>query len=115
MTIASRRLAGRAGAVAEAVTAAGKKPDPNARRAGGPCADAERDIFTWDDPRAIALALKGAAEASRRRRTSPFRSAMSMLSFHINRAGEALDPDRRRILERAKEELRAAFGRDPRR
>ncbi len=72
--------------------------------------DLERDVFTQHDPKAIAASLKRSAEASRRRRASPFRSAMSMLSFYINRAGKELDPQQKRILEMAKDELRIAFG-----
>ena len=73
--------------------------------------DLEPGVFTLSSPRAIALSLKRSAEASGRRKAEPFRSAMSMLSFHINRAGKTLAPQRRRILDRAKQELRAAFGR----
>lgn len=68
------------------------------------------DLFADADPRRIAEAVKRAADARSGGRTSAFRSAMSMLSFHINRAGDALSPDRRRILEAAKDELRRAFG-----
>ena len=80
----------------------------------GDALDLEPDIFTWDDPKAIAESLKRSAEASRRRKAGPLRSAMSMLTFYINRAGEDLDEGQRKILERAKDELREAFGR-PRR
>lgn len=73
--------------------------------------DLETGVFTRGSPRAIALSLKRSAESSRRRKAEPYRSAMSMLSFHINRAGRSLSPERRRVLERAKQELRAAFGR----
>lgn len=73
--------------------------------------DLERDVFAQDDPRAIAASLKRSAEASHRRKASPFRSAMSMLVFYINRAGKGLDPARRKVLEAAKDELRVAFGR----
>ena len=73
--------------------------------------DLERGVFTRRSPRAIALSLKRSAESSRRRKSEPYRSAMSMLTFHINRAGKNLSPERRRILGRAKQELRAAFGR----
>lgn len=73
--------------------------------------DLEPGVFTRGSPRAIALSLKRSAEASRRRKSEPFRSAMSMLSFHINRAGKGLTPERRRVLNRAKQELRAVFGR----
>ena len=71
--------------------------------------DLEADVFTLDDPARIARSLKRSAEESGRRRTTPFRSAMSMLSFYINRAGKDLPPDRRRTLEAAKDELRALF------
>jgi len=73
--------------------------------------DLEPGVFTRKSPRAIALSLKRSAESSRRRKSEAFRSAMSMLSFHINRAGKNLTPERRRALDRAKEELRSAFGR----
>lgn len=73
--------------------------------------DLEPGVFTKRSPRQIALSLKRSAESSHRRKAEPFRSAMSMLSFHINRAGKALSPERRRVLNRAKQELRAAFGR----
>lgn len=71
----------------------------------------EEGVFTWDDPRRIAASLKASAEASRQRRTTPFRAAMSMLSFYINRAGDALPEERRACLEAAKDELRALYGR----
>lgn len=71
--------------------------------------DLERGVFTWNDPRLIAESLKRSAEASTRRRGSPLQSAMSMLNFYINPAGKNLPESRRRILERAKSELRAAF------
>lgn len=73
--------------------------------------DLEPGVFSKRTPREIALSLKRSAESSRRRKAEPFRSAMSMLSFHINRAGKNLSPERRRTLDRAKEELRLAFGR----
>ena len=71
--------------------------------------DLERGVFTWNDPRLIAESLKRCAQASTRRRGSPLQSAMSMLNFYINRAGKNLPESRRRILERAKAELRASF------
>ena len=71
----------------------------------------EPGVFTGDDPRAIARSLKESAERSRRRKSGPFRSAMSMLTFYVNRAGRALPPERRAVLEAAKDELRALFGR----
>jgi len=74
--------------------------------------DLEADVFSLDDPRKIAQSLKRSAEHSKRRKSEPYRSAMSMLTFYINRAGSNLTQKRRRILERAKGELRKAFGRD---
>jgi hypothetical protein len=75
--------------------------------------DLERDVFKSGDPKRIARSLKRSAKASRRRKVSAFRSAMSMLSFYINRAGKNLPPGRRRTLQKAKDELRAVFGRKP--
>jgi hypothetical protein len=69
--------------------------------------------FAKDDPKAIARELKRDAEKSRRRKSSPYRSAMSMLTFFINRAGKNLPARRKRILEDAKDELRAEFGKPP--
>lgn len=70
----------------------------------------DADVFTLDDPAAIAQSLKQSAELSRRRRATPFRSAMSVLTFYINRAGEDLPEKQRQVLEAAKVELRKAFG-----
>ncbi|WP_066515097.1 DUF3175 domain-containing protein [Sphingobium cloacae] len=78
---------------------------------GSDALDLRRDVFTLRDPRRIAASLKRSAEASHRRKSGPFRSAMSMLTFYINRAGKELDTHQRQILEQAKDELRAAFGR----
>jgi hypothetical protein len=71
------------------------------------------DVFKQRSAAAIARSLKRSAERSRRRKASPFRSAMSMLNFYINRAGKNLSAAKRRKLERAKDELREAFGREP--
>ena len=76
--------------------------------------DLEPGVFTKRSAREIALSLKHSAEASRRRMSEPFRSAMSMLNFHINRAGSNLSAGRRRVLDQAKRELRLAFHREPR-
>ncbi len=76
--------------------------------------DLEPDVFSGDDPHAIAESLKRSADASRQRKADPFRSAMSMLVFYINRAGRKLPDARRRVLEQAKDELRGLFDR-PRR
>jgi hypothetical protein len=73
--------------------------------------DLEPEVFTWADPRRIARSLKGSAEASGRRKASPFQSAMSMLNFYINRAGRGLPEKQKRILTQAKTELRRLFGR----
>ena len=71
----------------------------------------EEGIFTWHDPKKIAQSLKRSAETSTARKSTPFRSAMSMLTFYINRAGSKLDDDQRMILEQAKDELRQLYGR----
>ena len=73
--------------------------------------DLEHDVFRSKDPRKIARSLKHSAEQSKRRKGTPYQSAMSMLNFYINRAGKNLPQNQRRILERAKDELREAFGR----
>jgi hypothetical protein len=72
--------------------------------------DLEDKVFAQEDPRRIARSLKRSAERSDRRKSDPFRSAMSMLTFYINRAGENLPKERRAHLEAAKDELRALFG-----
>jgi putative cell wall-binding protein len=76
--------------------------------------DLDAGVFTLDDPREIARSLKHSAESSKRRKSSPFRSAMSMLTFFINRAGSGLGDERRRVLEAAKVELRKEFGKPAR-
>lgn len=73
--------------------------------------DLERDVFKSSDPDQIARSLKRSAEDSTRRKSSPFRSAMSMLTFYINRAGSNLSKRQRKTLEAAKTSLRRAFGR----
>jgi len=70
----------------------------------------EGGVFSKRSPRAIARSLKASAEHSTRRKSSPFRSAMSMLNFYINRGGSRLDSRRKMVLERAKDELRRLFG-----
>jgi hypothetical protein len=75
--------------------------------------DLDAGVFKQRSARAIAESLKRSAEQSARRKSSPFRSAMSMLTFYINRGGKNLTAERRRTLERAKDELRALFGRPP--
>ena len=73
--------------------------------------DLEPGVFALADPREIALSLRRSAEASRSRKVEPFRSAMSMLNFYINRAGRKLPAERRRCLEAAKDELRRLYRR----
>ena len=79
---------------------------------GSDALDLESEIFKQDDPRRIARSLKRSAERSRRRKASPYRSATSMLTFYINRAGRNLPASRRRVLDRAKDELKHQFGKD---
>jgi hypothetical protein len=72
--------------------------------------DLEEGVFSQKDPREIALSLKRSADRSKRRKAEPFRSAMSMLTFYINRAGATLPKTQRRRLEQAKDELRELYG-----
>jgi hypothetical protein len=95
----------------------GRKSSPPRRWSGkvtreSHALELEAGVFTWKDPVRIARSLKRSAEASRQRKSEPFRSAMSMLSFYINRAGSKLDAEQRRVLEQAKTELRHLYGRD---
>jgi hypothetical protein len=76
--------------------------------------DLEQGVFSWNDPRKIARSLKRSAESSNRRKSSAFRSAMSMLNFYINRAGKSLPQKQLEVLDKAKEELRQLYGK-PRR
>ena len=75
--------------------------------------DLETGVFKSRSAKQVALSLKRSAEASRRRKASPFQSAMSMLNFEINRGGKNLSAERKRVLNRAKDELRKAFHREP--
>lgn len=70
----------------------------------------DKGVFTLRDPERIAASLKRSAERSSRRKSSPFRSALSMLTFYINRAGKNLPASRKKTLMRAKDELRKQFG-----
>jgi hypothetical protein len=76
--------------------------------------DLESGVFSRADPRSIARSLKRSAERSHRRKADPYRSAMSMLTFYINRAGKNLSKQRLSRLQAAKDELRALYGRAPR-
>jgi hypothetical protein len=73
--------------------------------------DLKEGDFTLDDPKEIARSLKRSAERSRRRKAEPFRSAMSMLTFYLNRGGKNLPKERLAVLEKAKDELRELFDR----
>jgi hypothetical protein len=75
--------------------------------------DLEHGVFTKRSARAVALSLKRSAERSKRRKSAPFRSAMSMLNFHINRGGKGLSASQRKVLDRAKGELRSLYGKEP--
>ena len=75
--------------------------------------DLEAHIFDSDDPKKIAASLKRSAEHSKRRKEGPYQSAMSMLTFYINRAAKNLPEKQKKVLEAAKDELRRDFGRDP--
>src|SRR5438128_9180507 len=94
-----------------------KKPRKNKRWSGrvtkhSNALDLESKVFRSRSPRKIALSLKRSAERSKRRKAKPYQSAMSMLNFYINRAGKNLPKSRRRVLERAKDELRDVFGKN---
>lgn len=73
--------------------------------------DLKKGLFTWKNPRRIAASLKRSAEESTERKTDPYRSAIAMLSFYVNRAGKSLTAERVRTLKQAKAELRRQFGR----
>lgn len=75
--------------------------------------DLQQGVFKLDDPKAIARSLKRSAERSKRRKAEPFRSAMSMLTFFINRGGKNISAKQKRTLEKAKDELRVLYGREP--
>lgn len=73
--------------------------------------DLQAGVFALTDPKEIALSLKKSADDSQRRKSAPFRSAMSMLTFYINRAGNHLSEQQQVCLEEAKDELRVLYGR----
>jgi len=74
--------------------------------------DLEEGVFTWHDPKKIARSLRDSAERSTRRKSTPYRAAMSMLVFYINRAGKGLEKNQKVILEQAKLELRKLYKRN---
>jgi hypothetical protein len=69
----------------------------------------DKGVFTWKDPKRIARSLKASADHSHRRKSSPYRSAMSMLTFYLNRGGKGVSAAQKKVLERAKDELRKLF------
>jgi hypothetical protein len=75
--------------------------------------DLENGVFKHDDPKKIAASLKRSAERSHRRKADPYRSALSMLTFYMNRAGKNLSAARKKKLNRAKVELRRLFHKEP--
>jgi len=77
--------------------------------------DLDTGVFSWKDPARIARSLKKSAEVSRRRKSDPYRSAMSMLVFFMNRAGRNLPASRKKVLNDSKRELRKLFGKEKRR
>jgi hypothetical protein len=79
---------------------------------GSDALDLEKKVFTLKSPRAIARSLKRSAEASHRRKASSFRSAMSMLTFYMNRAGKNLPAKDKARLDKAKDALREEFGKE---
>ena len=88
----------------------GRKRWSQAVTTGSNALDLRKGVITLKDPRKIAFSLKRSAEQSKRRKSDPYRSAMSMLVFYINRAGKNLPQADRARLEKAKDELRKAFG-----
>ena len=74
--------------------------------------DLRQGVFKLHDPKKIATSLKRSAQASHRRKADPYRSALSMLTFYINRAGKNLPAGQKRVLQRAKDELRVQFGKE---
>ena len=78
---------------------------------GSDALDLEEGVFTWDNPARIARSLRKSAQASTRRKAGEYQSAMSMLNFYINRAGKGLPPERKKVLEQAKAELKHLYNR----
>ncbi len=74
--------------------------------------DLEKDIFKSKDAKKIALSVKHSAEKSKRKKAGPFQSAMSMINFYENRAGDNLKAAQRKVLDDSKNELRKLFGRE---
>ena len=107
----AKSRSGRGGARRGAARKYGRKYWSGAVTRKSDALDLESRAFTWKDPKRIARSLKRSAERSTRRKSSPYRSAMSMLTFYINRGGRNLSAERKRVLTQAKIELRRVFGR----
>jgi len=107
----ARRRTARKPAARKSARKAGRRWSAHVTRSSN-ALDLSRGVFTWKDPKRIARSLKRSAERSRRRKADPYRSALSMLTFYLNRAGRNLPAGQRRTLQRAKGELRKQFGRD---
>jgi hypothetical protein len=107
----TRRTA-RPGAGAKRKAAPAKRKWSGAVTQHSDALDLEQNVFTWRDPKRIARSLKQSAEHSRRRKAGSYQSAMSMLTFYINRGGRNLSAAQKRILGQAKDELRLLFGRE---
>jgi hypothetical protein len=127
-TTRARKAATRKAARKNVGKTAGRKAPPARRTSDAPKAsakrwsqrvtresdalDLKRGVFTLRDPKQIAASLKRSAERSSRRKAGAYRSALSMLTFYINRAGKTLPKTQRDRLQRAKAELKRQFGRD---
>jgi hypothetical protein len=112
----SRATAGKKVAKRHAAAGAARKPAKKwsaGVMARSDAMDLEQGVFKSRSAKQVALSLKRSAESSHRRKSTPFRSAMSMLNFEINRGGKNLSAERLRVLNRAKVELRKAFHREP--
>ena len=109
---AAAKRVGRSGRKASVKTKAGKKWSAGVM-ARSDAMDLESGVFKSRSARQVALSLKRSAESSHRRKSTPFRSAMSMLNFEINRGGKSLSAQQRKVLNAAKVELRKVFHREP--
>ena len=107
---ATRKTAARKTAARKTAGAKGRRWSAEVNKRSN-ALDLEKAVFKSSDPHRIALSLKRSAERSKRRKTTPYQSAMSMLNFYVNRGGKGLPQRQVRVLERAKGELRKVFGR----
>jgi len=109
--VAKRRAATKRKTAARKTTGSGKRWSQRVTQHSD-ALDLADHVFARNDPRSIARSLKRSAEQSHRRKSSPYRSSLSMLTFYINRAGKMLPEARLRKLDQAKQELRRLFGRE---